>query len=102
MPAIARQGDPTTTGHGCDGTTTITGPTGAGAKVYANNIAIECKGNPTSPHTIRSGNSCVPHSAVINAGSGNVYIANIAVARKGDSTDGGAITAGSPNVYANG
>jgi uncharacterized Zn-binding protein involved in type VI secretion len=102
MPAIVRQGDPTTTGHGCDGTTTVVGPTGAGAKVYANNIAVECKGNPTAAHTIQSGNRCVPHSAVINVGSGNVYIATIAVARKGDSTDGGAITAGSPNVYVNG
>jgi uncharacterized Zn-binding protein involved in type VI secretion len=101
MPAVARQGDPTTTGHGCDATTTITGPTGAGAKVYANNIPIECKGNPVASHTINSGNSCVPHSAVINVGSGNVFVGNIAIARVGDSTDGGAITAGSPTVFAN-
>jgi uncharacterized Zn-binding protein involved in type VI secretion len=103
MPAIARNGDPTTTGHGCNATTTVTGPTGAGAKVFANNIAVECKGNPTSPHTIDAGprRSCVPHNAVINAGSGTVFIANIPVARVGDSTDGGAITAGSPTVFAN-
>ena len=101
MPAIARNGDPTTTGHGCDATTTVTGPTGAGANVFANNIAVECIGNPTSPHTIRAGRSCVPHSAVINAGSGTVFVGNIGVARVGDSTDGGAITAGSPNVFAN-
>jgi uncharacterized Zn-binding protein involved in type VI secretion len=100
MPAIARQGDPTTTGHGCDATTTITGPTGAGAKVFANGIPIECIGNPTSPHTIKSGKNCVPHSAAINAGSGNVFVGGIGVARVGDSTDGGAITAGSPNVFA--
>jgi uncharacterized Zn-binding protein involved in type VI secretion len=101
MPAVARLGDPTTTGHGCDSTTTITGPTGAGAKVYANNIAVECKGNPVAAHTIDSGDLCVPHSAVINAGSGSVYVGNIPVARVGDSTDGGAITSGSPNVFAN-
>jgi hypothetical protein len=101
MPAVARQGDPTTTGHGCDGTTTITGPTGAGAGVYANNIAVECKGNPTSAHTILSGTICVPHSAVINAGSGNVFVGGVAIARVGDSTDGGAIISGSPNVFAN-
>ena len=100
MPAVARQGDPTTTGHGCDATTTITGPTGAGAKVFANGIPIECIGNPTSPHTINSGKVCVPHSAAINAGSGNVFVGGIGVARVGDSTDGGAITAGSPNVFA--
>jgi uncharacterized Zn-binding protein involved in type VI secretion len=103
MPAVARQGDPTTTGHGCDTTTTVTGPTGATAKVYANNIAIECKGNPVAPHTIDAGprGSCIPHSAVINVGSGNVFVGGIAIARVGDSTDGGAITAGSPNVFAN-
>jgi uncharacterized Zn-binding protein involved in type VI secretion len=101
MPAIARQGDPTTTGHGCDATTTVTGPTGAGAKVFANGIPIECIGNPTSAHTIKRGKACVPHSAVINAGSGNVFVGGIGVARVGDSTDGGAITAGSSNVIAN-
>jgi len=101
MPAVARQGDPTTTGHDCDGTTTITGPTGAGAKVFANGIAVECIGNPTAAHTIKSGKSCVPHGAKINAGSGTVFVGGIGVARVGDSTDGGAITAGSPNVIAN-
>ena len=98
MPAIARNGDPTTTGHGCDATTTVTGPSG---NVFANNIGVERKEDPTSAHTILSGNSCVPHSAVINVGSGNVFVNNIPVARVGDSTDSGAITAGSPNVYAN-
>ena len=101
MPAIARDGDPTTTGHGCDGTTTVTGPTGAGAKVFANGIPIECVGNPTAAHTIKSGKNCVPHSAAINAGSGSVFVGGVAVARVGDSTDGGAITGGSPNVIAN-
>jgi len=102
MPAVARLGDPTTTGHGCDSTSTEIGPTGAGAKVFANNIAIECKGNPVAPHTIPSGSLCVSHSAVINVGSGNVFVGNIAIARKGDSTDSGAIISGSPNVFANG
>jgi uncharacterized Zn-binding protein involved in type VI secretion len=104
MPAVARQGDPTTTGHGCDTTSTVTGPTGAAAKVYANNIAVECKGNPVSPHTIDAGprGSCISHSAVINVGSPSVYVGNVAVARRGDSTDSGAITAGSPSVFANG
>jgi len=101
MPAVARQGDPTTTGHGCDGTTTVIGPTGLGANVYANGIPIECKGNPTAPHTINSGRLCVPHSAAINAGSSNVFVGGVAIARVGDSTDGGSIQSGSPNVFAN-
>jgi uncharacterized Zn-binding protein involved in type VI secretion len=102
MPAVARLGDPITTGHGCSTTSTVIGPTGAGSKVYANNIPVECKGNPVAPHTIPSGSLCVPHSAVINVGSGNVFVGNIPIARKNDSTDGGAITSGSPNVFANG
>jgi uncharacterized Zn-binding protein involved in type VI secretion len=102
MPAVARINDSTTTGHGCDSTSTVIGPTGASAKVYVNNLAVECKGNPVAPHTIPSGNQCVAHSAVINAGSPNVFVGNIALARKGDSTDGGSITSGSSNVFANG
>ena len=102
MPAIARDGDPTTTGHGCDGKTTVTGPTGASAKVYVNGIPVECVGNPTAPHTIPAGTACVPHSAKINAGSGNVFVGGLPVARVGDSTDGGKITAGSNNVVVNG
>lgn len=100
MPAVARKDDPTTTGHGCSGTTTIVGPTGASAHVYVNNIAVECKGNPTAAHTINSGNNCVPHGAVINSGSSTVFVSGIALARVGDSTDGGSITAGSNNVFA--
>ncbi len=98
MPAVARNGDPTTTGHGCDGTTTVTGPS---SNVFANNIGVERQGDPTSPHTINSGKNCVPHPAVINVGSGNVFVNGIPIARVGDSTDGGAITAGSPTVFAN-
>lgn len=101
MPAVARQGDPTSTGHGCDGTTTITGPTGAGAKVYANNIPVECQGNPTVVHRFGGKNCSAQHAAAINVGSGNVFVANTPLARVGDSTDGGAITGGSPNVFAN-
>ncbi len=100
MPAVARQGDPTTTGHGCDSTSTVVGPTGAGAKVYVNGIAVECQGDPVAPHTIPSGRNCVAHSAVINAGSGSVKVGGKSLARVGDSTDSGAITAGSANVFA--
>ena len=97
MPAIARKGDPTTTGHGCDGVTTVIGSSG---DVFADNIGVERKGDPCAPHTIRSGKICVPHSAVINAGSGTVYVNNTPVARAGDSTDGGAIISGSGTVFA--
>jgi uncharacterized Zn-binding protein involved in type VI secretion len=97
MPAVARNGDPITTGHGCDGTSTVIGPS---TSVFANNIGVERKGDPVAPHTIPSGRRCVGHSAVINAGSGTVFANNIALARVGDSADAGSITGGSSNVFA--
>ena len=102
MPAVARDGDSTTTGHGCDSVTTVTGPTGSPAKVYVNGIPVECEGNPVAPHTIPGGSGCVPHSAVINVGSSRVFVGGIALARIGDSTDNGEIISGSPNVFAGG
>lgn len=97
MPAVARQGDSTTTGHGCDSVTTVTGASG---NVFANNIGVERQGDPVSPHTIPAGPVCVPHSAVINVGSGTVFVNNKPIARVGDSTDGGAIISGSGDVIA--
>lgn len=101
MPAVARQGDSTSTGHGCTSVTTITGPTGASANVFANNIPVECQGNPTVVHTFGGRRCSASHTAAINVGSGNVFVANTPLARVGDSTDGGAILSGSPNVFAN-
>lgn len=101
MPAVARQFDNTSTGHGCDEVTQITGPTGGPARVYANNIPVECLGNPTVVHNLPSGDGCDPHTAFINVGSPNVFVATIPIARLGDSTDSGNIISASPNVYAN-
>jgi uncharacterized Zn-binding protein involved in type VI secretion len=99
MPAIARNGDPTTTGHGCDSTSTVIGPS---SNVFCNGIGIERKGDPVAPHTIPSGPVCVPHSAVINVGSSTVYVNGKQIARVGDSADAGNITSGSANVFAGG
>jgi uncharacterized Zn-binding protein involved in type VI secretion len=95
---VARIGDSTTTGHGCDSVTTITDPLGDKKKVFANGIGIECLGDPTVSHLVPAG-VCVPHVEYIHAGSDSVFIANIPVARVTDSTDGGAIISGSPNVF---
>jgi|MGYP006178320837 uncharacterized Zn-binding protein involved in type VI secretion len=101
MPAVTRDGDATTTGHGCDFTTTVTGPS---TDVFCNTKGVERKTDPTAAHTIPNGASppvCVSHSgAVINAGSGTVFVNSKAIARIGDSCDGGAITGGSSNVFA--
>jgi uncharacterized Zn-binding protein involved in type VI secretion len=97
MPAIARKGDPITTGHGCDAVSTV----GVGSSdVFINGIAVARKGDSISPHTIRSGNRCVSHSAVINAGSGSILVNGIPIARVGDSADAGAIIGGSGDVNA--
>ena len=101
MPGVTRDGDATTTGHGCDVTTTVTGPS---TNVFCNGKGVERKTDPTAAHTIPNSASppvCVSHSGpVINAGSGTVFVNGKAIARIGDSCDAGAITAGSSNVFA--
>ena len=99
MPGVTRKDDVTTTGHGCSATTTVVGPSG---DVFCNTRGVERKGDPAAPHTIPAGSPpvCVPHSAVINAGSGTVFVNGKAIARVGDSCDAGAIFNGSSNVFA--
>jgi uncharacterized Zn-binding protein involved in type VI secretion len=101
MPGVTRDGDATTTGHGCDATTTVTGPS---TNVFCNTKGVERKTDPTAAHTIPNSASppvCVPHSSVINAGSNKkVFVNGKLIARIGDSCDGGAITGGSSNVFA--
>ena len=99
MPGVTRKDDVTTTGHGCSATTTVVGPSG---DVFCNTRGVERKGDPAAPHTIPAGSPpvCVPHSAVINAGSGTVFVNSKAIARIGDSCDAGAIFNGSSNVFA--
>ena len=101
MPAVTRDGDATTTGHGCHTTTTVTGPS---TDVFCNSKGVERKGDPTAAHTIENSAippSCVSHlGAVINAGSSTVFVNGKAIARIGDSCDSGAITEGSGDVFA--
>ena len=101
MPAVTRDGDATTTGHGCNTTTTVTGPS---TNVFCNSKGVERKGDPTAAHTIENSATppvCVSHlGAVINAGSITVFVNGKAIARVEDSCDGGNITEGSSNVFA--
>jgi len=99
MPAVARIGDPFNTGHGCDGSSTIAEGSG---DVYANGIAVSRVGDNSVTHTVPSGSICVPHVVPIAAGSGTVYANGIALARVGDAIDAGAVSGGSPSVYAGG
>ena len=100
MPAVTRDGDATTTGHGCNTTTTVTGPS---TDVFCNSKGVERKGDPTAAHTIPNGASppvCIPHSASITEGSETVFVNGKAIARITDACDGGEITSGSNNVFA--
>ena len=99
MPGVARINDTCSTGHGCDSTYTVIGPS---TNVFINLRGAERKGDPVAPHTILVGDDCVSHSAVINVGSSSVFVNGIALARLGDSTDSGVITSASSNVTAGG
>jgi uncharacterized Zn-binding protein involved in type VI secretion len=101
MPKVVRVGDTLSTGHGCTGTTTIASSNQTSTNVYANNILIDVVGAPTVSHAFPPDPPCAPHTANLNAGSPNVYINSIKVGRIGDSADAGAMTTGSPDVYAN-
>ena len=99
MPGVTRDGDATTTGHGCDTTTTVTGPSG---DVFCNTKGVERKTDPTASHEITAGLGCVAHTSSISAGSGTVKVNSLPIARIGDACDSGAITGGSGNVIAGG
>ena len=100
MPAVSRKGDSLSTGHICASTTTLDTP-GQGT-CFANSILIARVSDPTVSHPFPPSPPCAPHVANVNAGSPNVYVEGLAVARIGDSTDAGAMTSGSGNVFANG
>lgn len=100
MPAVSRKGDSLSTGHICASTTTLDTP-GQGT-CFANSILIARVSDPTVSHPFPPATPCAPHVANVNAGSPNVYVEGLAVARIGDSTDAGAMTSGSGNVFANG
>jgi len=100
MPAVSRKGDSLSTGHICASTTTLNTP-GQGT-CFANSILIARVSDPTVSHPFPPAPPCAPHVANVNAGSPNVFVEGLAVARIGDSTDAGAMTSGSGNVFANG
>ena len=100
MPAVSRKGDTTTTGHVCISTTTLDTP-GQGT-CFANSILIARQTDPTVSHINPPFPVCPNHVANVNVGSPNVFVEGKAIARIGDSTDAGALTTGSGNVFANG
>ena len=100
MPAVSRHTDTLSTGHGCVGTTTLDTP--KQSQVFANGLLVARVTDPTVSHPNPPNPPCPDHVANVNAGSPNVFVVGIAVARIGDSADAGAMTSGSGNVFANG
>ena len=97
-PAVVREFDPLSTGHGCVGTTTLDTP--IQSTVYANGILVAVKGTPTVAHPFPPDPPCAPHVAQLNLGSNTVFVEGIELGRVGDSADAGQMTNGSPNVFA--
>ena len=100
MPAVSRKGDSLSTGHICASTTILDTP--GQSTVRANSILIARVTDPTIAHPFPPSPPCAPHVAVVNIGSTTVRVVSKSIARKGDSTDAGAMTKGSPNVFAGG
>lgn len=100
MPAVVRIGDSLSTGHVCVGSTTLGGANQG--SVFANGILVAVVGAPTVAHPAPPQPPCAPHVAFLNAGSGTVFAEGKAVGRVGDSADAGAMTSGSPDVFAGG
>ena len=100
MPAVSRKGDSLSTGHICASTTILDTP--GQNTVRANSILIARITDPTIAHPFPPSPPCAPHVAVVNIGSTTVRVVSKSIARKGDSTDAGAMTKGSPNVFAGG
>ena len=97
MPKVSRKGDQLSTGHICAGTTTLDTP--KQSTVRANNKLIARVTDPTVSHPFPPAPPCVPHVAKVNVGSSTVRVCGLSIARVGDSTDAGAMTKGSSNVF---
>lgn len=100
MPAVCRKGDDLTTGHGCSSITQLDEP--AQSTVYCNGILVARKTDNTVSHPFPPAPACAPHVAKVNEGSSTVYVAGLECARISDGADAGAMTEGSPNVFAGG
>ncbi len=96
-----REGDPLTTGHGCDSVTTLL--LSPNKTTRANGIFCAVVGTITVVHEVPPiVIKCATHAAFLNTGSSNVKIGGIPWGRVGDSADSGVMLPGSPNVLVNG
>jgi len=94
MPKVTRLGD-VCTGHGCFPSR----PSVQGSQnVFVNGIPVIRLGDPYAAHGCAV---CVPHGAVLQAGSTMVMVNNRPIGRVGDPLScGSLVQVGSPNVEA--
>ena len=100
MMGISRDmSDLARTGHGCH---FVIGVKATQHSVFVNGKPALRMGDPCLPHTIPvcCPLRCISHPAVVNMGSPTVFVKNVPVARRLDSTDRGFLFMGSPNVFA--
>ena len=96
-----REGDPLTTGHGCDSVTTLA--ISLVRTTRANSIFCAVQGTPTVVHEVPPIiPPCSTHAAALNIGSPNVRVGGIPWGRVADSADSGAMISCSLNVLVNG
>jgi uncharacterized Zn-binding protein involved in type VI secretion len=96
MPAVTKLGD-ICTGHGCFPSRNSTG---ASPDVFVNSIAAHRQGDGWAAHGCAV---CAPHSSVLAAGSGSVFVNSKQLGRIGDSVAcGSSVSTGSSNVFAGG
>ena len=95
-----REGDPLTTGHGCDSVTTLL--LSPNKTTRANSIFCAVQGTITVTHLVPPNvPPCGSHAAFLNTGSSNVKIGGIPWGRVSDSADAGSMISGSLNVLVN-
>ncbi len=97
MPRVSTNMHKCATGHTCQGTAPVKATQ---FTVFANGKPLLRQGDPVMPHTIKEGDFCVNHKANINMASRTVIADGIGVARRGDSTDRGAMIGASDDVLA--
>ena len=98
---ISRIGDFFSTGHGCDGISTIRD--GNAVNVFAEGKLVTFLGARTVTHEIPNPSPpplCITHSSTIKSASGTVYVGGIPVARETDSVDAGQMLFRTGTVHA--
>lgn len=99
MPALARESDPFTTGHACDGTSVIDK---TNTSVMVDGKAAAVVGSMSVTHYIKAGKRCIPHVVPVTSGSSTIFIDGKPAAIVGSAIDNGSISAGAGTSFCGG